>query len=77
MSLGHPAYPRSKDTGDHNMPEKRRPAKSANRTLCKTRVARSKLPGLKPIPIGTQAAPSLATRPTKRDVTVCRYIWAW
>ena len=42
-SLGHPAYPRSKDTGDQNMPEKRRPAKSANRTLRKTRVARSGL----------------------------------
>ena len=43
MSLGHPAYPRSKGTGDQNMPEKRRPAKSASRTLRKTRVAR---PGL-------------------------------
>ena len=43
MSLGHPAYPRSKDTGDQNMPEKRRPAKSASQALCKTRVARSGL----------------------------------
>ena len=43
MSLGHPAYPRSKDTGDQNMPEKRRQAKSASRTLRKTRVARSGL----------------------------------
>ena len=77
MNLGQPAYPRSKDTGDQNMPEKRRQAKSASRTLRKTRVARSKLNCLKPIPIGTQAAPSLATRPTKRDVTVCRYLWAW
>ena len=59
------------------MPEKRRQAKSASQTLRKTRVARSKLNCLKPIPIGTQAAPSLATRPTKRDVTVCRYLWAW
>jgi hypothetical protein len=77
MSLGHPAYLRSKDTGNHNLPEKRRQAKSASRTLRKTRVARSRLNCLKSIPIGTQAAPSLATRPTKRDVTVCRYLWAW
>ena len=38
MSLGHPAYPRSKDTGDHNLPEKRGQAKSASRTPRKTRV---------------------------------------
>ena len=43
MNLGHPAYPRSKDTGDHNMPEKRRQAKSASRTLRETRVAWSGL----------------------------------
>jgi hypothetical protein len=43
MSLGHPADPRSKDTGDHRMPEKRRQVKSASRTLRKTRVAWSGL----------------------------------
>ena len=42
-NLGHPAHLRSKDTGDHNLPEKRRQAKSANRTLRKARVVRSKL----------------------------------
>ena len=29
MNLGHPAYPRSKDTGDQNMPEKRGPLEDA------------------------------------------------
>src|SRR5262245_48340668 len=43
MNLGRPAYPRSKDTGDHNLPEKRRPATSASQTLRQTRVVWSKL----------------------------------
>src|SRR5437667_11447215 len=43
MTLARPAYPRSKDTGDHNLPEKRRPATSASQTLRKTRVVWSKL----------------------------------
>ena len=57
MSLGHPAYPRSKDTGDHNMPEKRRQVKSANRTLRKTRVARLRLNGLKSNPDRDTSSP--------------------
>ena len=43
MNLGHPAYPRSKGTGDHSMPEKREQGESANRTSRKTRVVWSKL----------------------------------
>jgi len=42
MSLGHPAYPRPKGTGDQSMPEKRRQARSASRTLRETRVTRSR-----------------------------------
>ena len=37
-NLGHPAHLRSKDTGDHNLPEKRGQATSASRTPRKTRV---------------------------------------
>jgi len=40
MNLGCPAYLWSKDTRDHNMPEKRGQAKSADRTPRKTRVVR-------------------------------------
>ena len=43
MSPGRPAYLRSKDTGDHNMPEKQGQAKSADRTPCKARVVWSRL----------------------------------
>jgi hypothetical protein len=43
MNLGHPAHPRSKGTGDHNLPEKRGQATSASRTPRKTRVVWSKL----------------------------------
>ena len=70
MNLGHPAYPRSKDTGDHNLPEKRRPAMSASRTLRKTRVVGSKLHGFKSNPDRGQRGP--AARLTQRGVTVCR-----
>src|SRR5215831_8337737 len=42
-NLGHPAHPRSKDTGDHNLPEKRGQAKSASRTPRKTRVVGPRL----------------------------------
>jgi hypothetical protein len=43
LNLGQPAYPRPKGTGDQSMPEKRRQARSASRTLRKTRVTRSRL----------------------------------
>ena len=68
MSLGHPAYPRSKDTGDHNMPEKRRQAKSANRTLRKTRVAWSGLYRSKSNPDRDTGSP-IASK--KADETRC------
>ena len=69
MSLGHPAYPRPKGTGDHNMPEKRVQATSASRTPCKTRVAWSRLHGLKSNPDRINSGP-IATL-TKGDVTAC------
>ncbi len=68
MSLGHPAYPRSKDTGDHNMPEKRRQAKSANRTFRKTRVARSGLYRSKSNPDRDTSSPIASS---KADETRC------
>jgi hypothetical protein len=49
-SLGHPAYPRPKGTGDQSMPEKRRQARSASRTFRKTRVTRSRFDYLKSNP---------------------------
>ena len=41
------------------MPEKRRQAKSANRTLCKTRVVRSKLDCLKSNPDRDKCSPAV------------------
>ena len=72
MNLGHPAYLRSKDTGDHNLPEKRRQAMSANRTLRKTRVVWSKLDCFKSNPDRDKCGP--AAMLTQRGVTVCRWI---
>jgi hypothetical protein len=69
-NLGHPAYPRSKGTGDHNLPEKRRQATSASRTLRKTRVARSKLYCLKSNPDRDTRSPAMML--TKLGVTACR-----
>jgi hypothetical protein len=70
MNLGHPAYPRSKDTGDHNLPEKRRPATSASQTLRETRVVGSKLHRFKSNPDRGMCSP--AVRLTQRGVTACR-----
>jgi len=50
MSLGHPAYPNPKGSGDQSMPEKRRPARSANQTLRKTRATWSRFDYLKSNP---------------------------
>ena len=72
MNLGHPAHLRSKDTGDHNMPEKRRQARSANRTLRKTRVVRSKLDCFKSNPDRDKCSPAVML--TQRDVTACRSV---
>jgi hypothetical protein len=69
-NLGHPAYLRSKDTGDHNLPEKRRQATSANRTLRKTRVVWPKLDRFKSNPDRDTCSP--AAMLTQRGVTVCR-----
>ena len=71
-NLGHPAHPRSKDTGDHNMPEKRRQAMSASRTLRKTRVARSKLDCLKSNPDRDMGGPVAML--TQSSVTACRCV---
>ena len=70
MNLGHPAYPRSKDTGDHNLPEKRRPATSASQTLRKTRVVWSKLHRFKSNPDRGKRGPAATL--TQRGVTACR-----
>jgi hypothetical protein len=70
MNLGRPAHPRSKDTGDHNLPEKRRPAMSADRTLRKTRVVRPKLDGFKSNPDRGKRGPAATL--TQRGVTACR-----
>ena len=48
-NLGHTAYPRSKDTGDHNLPEKRGQAQSASRTPRKTRVVWPRLDRFKSV----------------------------
>ena len=69
-NLGRPAHPRSKDTGDHNMPEERRQAKSASRTLRKTRMARSKLYCFKSNPDRDKRSPAIML--TQRGVTACR-----
>ena len=69
-NLGRPAYPRSKDTGDHHLPEQRRPATSASQTLRKTRVVGSKLHGFKAHPDRGRCSPA-ATR-TPRGVTAGR-----
>ena len=69
MNLGHPAHLRSKDTGDYNMPEKRRQARSANRTLRKTRVVRSKLHCFKSNPDRDKCGPAVML--TQRGDTAC------
>ena len=69
-NLGRPAHPRSKDTGDHNMPEKRGQATSANRTPRKTRVVWPRLDCFKSNPDRDKCSP--AAMLTQRDVTVCR-----
>ena len=69
-NLGHPAYPRSKDTGDHNLPEKRGQAKSASRTPRKTRVVWSKLDCFKSNPDRDMRSPAATL--TQRGVTACR-----
>ena len=69
-NLGHPAYPRSKDTGDHNLPEKRRQAMSADRTLRQTRVVWPRLDCFKSNPDRGMCSP-VATL-TQRGVTACR-----
>ena len=69
-NLGRPAYPRPKGTGDHNMPEKRRQATSANRTLRKTRVVRPKLDRFKSNPDRDTGSPAATL--TQRGVTACR-----
>ena len=66
MNLGHPAYPRPKGTGDHNMSEKRGQGESANRTPRKTRVAWSKLNCLKSNPDRDRGSP--VAKLTQRDV---------
>ena len=57
MNLGHPADPRPKGTGDQSMPEKRGQARSASRTLRKTRVAWSRLDRLKSNPDRDSCSP--------------------
>ena len=69
-NLGHPAYPRSKDTGDHNLPEKRGQAMSASRTPRKTRVARSRLDCFKSNPDRDTRSPAVML--TQRGVAACR-----
>src|SRR5215210_7764764 len=71
MNLGQSAYPRPKGTGDHNMPIKRGPAKSADQTPCKTRVVRSRLNCQKFNPDRDMRSPIAML--TKRDVTICRW----
>ena len=71
-NLGHPAYLRSKDTGDHNLPEKRGQATSANRTPRKTRVVGSKLYCFKSNPDRYICGPGVML--AERDVTGCRWI---
>jgi hypothetical protein len=68
-NLGHPAHLRSKDTGDHNLPEKRGQARSASRTPRKTRVVRSRLDGFKSNPDRDKCSPAALL--TQRGVTAC------
>ena len=69
MNLGRPAHPRSKDTGDHNLPEKRRQATSASQTLRKTRVVGSKLHCFKSNPDRGMCSPAATL--AQRGVTAC------
>jgi hypothetical protein len=69
-NLGHPAHPRSKDTGDHNLPEKRGQAKSASRTPRKTRVVWPRLNCFKSNPDRGMCSPAATL--TQRGVTACR-----
>src|SRR5512135_922819 len=69
-NLGHPAHLRSKDTGDHNLPEKRGQATSANRTPRKTRVVWPRLDCFKSNPDRDKCSPAVML--TQRGVTACR-----
>ena len=69
-NLGRPAYPRSKGTGGHNMPEKRGQVMSASRTPRKTRVVWPRLDCFKSNPDRDTRSP--VARLTQRGVTVCR-----
>jgi hypothetical protein len=69
-NLGHPAYPRSKGTGDHNLPEKRGQAQSASRTPRKTRVVWPRLDCFKSNPDRGMCSPAATL--TQRGVTACR-----
>src|SRR3954454_15715111 len=57
-NLGRPAYPRSKGTGDHNMPEKWSEATSPSPSFRKPRVSRSKLHSSKPNPVRDKGGPA-------------------
>ncbi len=64
MNLGHPTYLNPKGRGDQSLSEKRRQARSANQTLRKTRVTRSRFDDLKsnpdrviPCPLTTEGRP--------------------
>ncbi|QDV39360.1 hypothetical protein ElP_73260 (plasmid) [Tautonia plasticadhaerens] len=69
-NLGHPAYPRPKGTGDHNMPEKRGQATSASRTPREARVVGPRLDCLKSNPDRDTGSPAATL--TQRGVTACR-----
>jgi hypothetical protein len=69
-NLGHPAHPRPKGTGDHNLPEKRGQATSASRTPRKTRVVWPRLDCFKSNPDRDKRSPAATL--TQRGVTACR-----
>jgi hypothetical protein len=69
-NLGHPAHPRPKGTGDHNLPEKRGQAMSARRTPRKTRVVWPRLDCFKSNPDRDTGSPAVTL--TQRGVTACR-----
>ena len=71
-NLGHPAHPRSKDTGDHNLPEKRGQATSANRMPRKARVVWPRLDCFKSNPDRDMGGPVVML--TQHDVTACRCV---
>jgi hypothetical protein len=69
MSLGHPAYPRPKGTGDQSMPEKRGTSEVSESEPRKTRMAGPKLNCLKSNPDRPILRP--VTKLTPRDAAVC------